>query len=239
MGTAFDVFCTPVQLERRKPGAAKFEPLALDLPFGRLIGIAAGPADGPPVLLVHGWNSQAALLLPLLSACTRQGLRVYAFDMPAHGQTRDANPMKPTSTMVEWVETLIAATAALGVTRWQSVIAHSFGGLAACFAFGPRPWGGLPATEAASLVLIAGASGMPTVVESYAAAVPCSDADLADIVAGIERATNAAIADLTIALTISELTRQRTTRIVAMRASVPNQKGELVLEGTHKYLMRL
>lgn len=41
------------------------------------------------------------------------------------------------------------------------------------------------------------------------------------------------------ALTISELTRQRTTGIVAMRATVHNQKSELVLDGVHRYLMRL
>ena len=41
------------------------------------------------------------------------------------------------------------------------------------------------------------------------------------------------------ALTISELTRQRTTGIVAMRATVHNQKGEMVLDGVHRYLMRL
>ena len=41
------------------------------------------------------------------------------------------------------------------------------------------------------------------------------------------------------ALTISELTRQRTTGIVAMRATVHNQKAELVLDGVHRYLMRL
>lgn len=41
------------------------------------------------------------------------------------------------------------------------------------------------------------------------------------------------------ALTIAELTRQRTTGVVAMRATVHNQKGELVLEGVHRYLMRL
>jgi acyl dehydratase len=41
------------------------------------------------------------------------------------------------------------------------------------------------------------------------------------------------------ALTISELTRQRTTGIVAMRATVHNQKSELVLDGMHRYLMRL
>jgi acyl dehydratase len=41
------------------------------------------------------------------------------------------------------------------------------------------------------------------------------------------------------ALTINELTPQRTTGIVAMRATVHNQKRELVLDGTHRYLMKL
>jgi acyl dehydratase len=41
------------------------------------------------------------------------------------------------------------------------------------------------------------------------------------------------------ALTITELVPQRTTGIVAMRATVHNQEGALVLEGTHRYLVRL
>jgi acyl dehydratase len=41
------------------------------------------------------------------------------------------------------------------------------------------------------------------------------------------------------ALTISELVRQRTTGVVAMRATIHNQKAELVLDGTHRYLMKL
>ena len=41
------------------------------------------------------------------------------------------------------------------------------------------------------------------------------------------------------ALTITELTRQKTTGIVAMRATVHNQKSELVLDGVHRYLMKL
>lgn len=41
------------------------------------------------------------------------------------------------------------------------------------------------------------------------------------------------------ALCVTELTPQRTTGVVAMRASVHNQKGELVLEGRHVYLLRL
>jgi acyl dehydratase len=41
------------------------------------------------------------------------------------------------------------------------------------------------------------------------------------------------------ALEITELVPQRTTGIVAMRATVHNQKSELVLDGVHKYLLKL
>ena len=41
------------------------------------------------------------------------------------------------------------------------------------------------------------------------------------------------------ALEIIELTPQRSTGIVAMRASIHNQRTELVLDGMHKYLLRL
>jgi acyl dehydratase len=41
------------------------------------------------------------------------------------------------------------------------------------------------------------------------------------------------------ALTVTELTPQRTTGIVTMQATVHNQSGALVLEGRHVYLLRL
>jgi acyl dehydratase len=41
------------------------------------------------------------------------------------------------------------------------------------------------------------------------------------------------------ALEITELTPQRTTGVIAMRATVHNQDGALVLEGTHRYLVNL
>ena len=40
------------------------------------------------------------------------------------------------------------------------------------------------------------------------------------------------------ALEIVELTPQRTTGVIAMRATIHNQRGELVLEGEHRYLIR-
>ena len=41
------------------------------------------------------------------------------------------------------------------------------------------------------------------------------------------------------ALEVTALERQKTTGVVAMRATVHNQKRELVLDGTHRYLVRL
>jgi acyl dehydratase len=40
-------------------------------------------------------------------------------------------------------------------------------------------------------------------------------------------------------LTVTELKPQRTTGVVTMQASVHNQKGALVLDGRHVYLLRL
>jgi acyl dehydratase len=41
------------------------------------------------------------------------------------------------------------------------------------------------------------------------------------------------------ALEITELKRQTTTGLVTMRATVHNQRRELVLDGKHVYLLRL
>ena len=41
------------------------------------------------------------------------------------------------------------------------------------------------------------------------------------------------------ALEIIELVPQRTTGVIAMRATVHNQDGQLVLDGVHRYLVRL
>jgi acyl dehydratase len=40
-------------------------------------------------------------------------------------------------------------------------------------------------------------------------------------------------------LEITGLERQKTTGVVTMRATIHNEKNELVLDGTHRYLMKL
>ncbi|MEZ5702508.1 MAG: alpha/beta hydrolase [Burkholderiaceae bacterium] len=43
--------------------------------------------EGPPALLVHGWQSQAADLMPLAEALLDAGFSVWAPDLPGHGHS--------------------------------------------------------------------------------------------------------------------------------------------------------
>ena len=46
----------------------------------------AGPATAPPVLLLHGWGSSAALMRPLTNALA-DTFAMYALDLPGHGHS--------------------------------------------------------------------------------------------------------------------------------------------------------
>ncbi len=121
---AEELFLTP----RRPPRPpAEAELLASAEPFNVRFGNELLPAwswgSGPPVLLVHGWEGrggQMAALVPWLRAA---GLRVIAFDAPAHG---DAGGRQ--LTLVDHAQAVLAADAQVGPLR--GVIAHSFGAAA-------------------------------------------------------------------------------------------------------------
>ena len=78
------------------------------------------------------------------------------------------------------------------------MVAHSFGALAAAFAIGQRPWSVTPPMKTRTMSMIAGASGMPTVINSYAAGNSTSPADVRNIVEGVEAATHASLPALAI-----------------------------------------
>jgi pimeloyl-ACP methyl ester carboxylesterase len=80
---------------------------------------------GPPVLIVHGWESSVSRLAPLIRDIVAAGFRVVTFDNPAHGESGgvDTDPIE--------VTTVIHHLAARhGV--FAAGVAHSFG--AACLA---------------------------------------------------------------------------------------------------------
>jgi epoxide hydrolase 4 len=87
--------------------------------------LEAGPADGPPIVLVHGWAVTAYLwrhnILPLAAA----GHRVVACDLPGHGLS-DA-PDAPGSYTIERFAVVLELLDALGIER-ATIAGQSMGG---------------------------------------------------------------------------------------------------------------
>ena len=81
---------------------------------------------GEPVLLIHGWEGQAGNFSDLIDKLLEKGLRVYAFDAPAHGYSSkgETNPL-------EFAQLVGHLLKELKVKR---CISHSFGGVAVTYA---------------------------------------------------------------------------------------------------------
>ena len=124
---AMQLFLTPLA-RRVAPSEARFlataRPLQLAMPSGRLHAYewpAATPA-APTVLLVHGWISHAARMAELVRALGERGLRVVAFDAPAHGRSSGLQ-----ADLQSFRAAISAVLEACGPV--QGVLAHSFGAL--------------------------------------------------------------------------------------------------------------
>ncbi len=82
---------------------------------------------GPTVLLVHGWEGRGAQLGALVSPLVRRGLRVVAFDGPAHGDSTGRR-----TNVLEFGRAIRVLA-----ERYQplaGVVAHSFGAAATALA---------------------------------------------------------------------------------------------------------
>jgi len=106
-------------------------PLTLELNGLSLAGYEWRPTaeelDLPPVLLMHGWDSRASQLAPIVRALLAQGYRVQAFDAPGHGDSPDAN-----ATVSVFADVVLAADRRFG--PFHAVIGHSVGGAAVALA---------------------------------------------------------------------------------------------------------
>jgi pimeloyl-ACP methyl ester carboxylesterase len=105
-----------------------------------------GSRSHPAVLLVHGWGGSAAHMRALVRPLLAGGLRVVAFDQPAHGWSEGSLTGLP-----DLADVLIEVAWDHGGVR--AVVAHSFGGPAAALALAR----GLPAERA---VLVAAPSDL-------------------------------------------------------------------------------
>lgn len=119
---------------RRRPASegderfrATGEPLLLDVDGCRTRVYLHGPASGPPVLLLHGWDGSASDFRHLVPALVAAGFRTVSIDAPGHG-TSDGD----TSNVLMSAAALVAAAGR--VARPAAVVAHSFGAAAAGWA---------------------------------------------------------------------------------------------------------
>lgn len=110
-----------------------YEPHYADVPDGtggmlRMAWVAAGPADGPPVLLLHGEPSWSFLYRKVIRVLADAGLRAIAPDMPGFG--RSDKPAEAAdhsyARHVEWIRVL--AFDSLGLED-VTLVGQDWGGL--------------------------------------------------------------------------------------------------------------
>ncbi len=151
---ALRLFTRPV---RHDPRPWELELLRTATPLAPAIsGLHAvqwGPADGPIVLLVHGWEGRGSQMAALAAPLVAAGRRVIALDAPAHGRSvgRVADPLV-------FAKALLAMQAHIGPLH--AVVGHSLGGASAVIAWSR----GL---EVGSLVLLGSPSRLSRVVRGF------------------------------------------------------------------------
>jgi pimeloyl-ACP methyl ester carboxylesterase len=80
---------------------------------------------GPTALLVHGWSGHGGQLHAIGDALLRQGMRVVAFDAPAHGESGPSRRGGRRVSMVEFADALRVVAAHFGPV--DALVAHSGG----------------------------------------------------------------------------------------------------------------
>ncbi|WP_332682826.1 alpha/beta fold hydrolase [Bosea sp. (in: a-proteobacteria)] len=121
----------------------------------------AGPA--PTVILLHGWNSEAAFMTAFVAPLLAAGFRVVAYDMPAHGASTGAELNIPLG-----VASLAAVARVFAPVH--AIVTHSFGGAIALAALaGSVP--GEPRIKARRLALISAPSSIATITRNFGATI--------------------------------------------------------------------
>ncbi|HYF57856.1 MAG TPA: alpha/beta fold hydrolase [Burkholderiaceae bacterium] len=131
---ALEAFLTPMGPVRPTPlraltGGAV--PPRLDTAVGEVAIVRRG--EGPPVLLVHGWQGRSSDLLPIAEALGRAGRAVALIDLPAHGDSAGLR--------TDLAASAVALRDVIRRIGAQAVVAHSVGAAATAEAMrlGARP----------------------------------------------------------------------------------------------------
>lgn len=99
----------------------------VDLPSGVRLRIAeAGPPDGDPVLLIHGWGASLYMYRHALDALPRLGKRAIAVDLRGFGLSSRV-PRRGAYSLDEYIGDLLALLDRLELSR-PAIIGQSMGG---------------------------------------------------------------------------------------------------------------
>jgi pimeloyl-ACP methyl ester carboxylesterase len=83
---------------------------------GTRVAVHQSSGDGPPALLVHGNSASARAFWHQLEGPLGQEFRLYAIDLPGHGQSEDATDLVGTYSLPGYARVVVAATQQLGIT---------------------------------------------------------------------------------------------------------------------------
>ncbi len=125
----FEIFCTPyLKAQPRFPAIFhEATPLFFYLNNRKITGFKWNGSQSKKVLILHGFRSAAHKFEHMVSPLIQKGYEVLAFDAPAHGASEghQTNVLEY-SAMIKKIMDLWGPI--------DSFIAHSFGGIAVCFA---------------------------------------------------------------------------------------------------------
>jgi pimeloyl-ACP methyl ester carboxylesterase len=140
--------------------------------------------DGPPVLLVHGWEGRGTQLGRFVDPLVSAGFRVIAPDLPAHGDSAGTR-----TDLIECTEALRRIARELGPLA--GVIAHSFGSPVTTLALER----GL---QTSAVVIIGGPSSVRDVVARFAALTGLGEEAMRAFRDGMTRQTGVRMKDVEI-----------------------------------------
>jgi len=128
----------PFIAETRRTPAADLDPQTegnyIALSQGRTWFTLSGPADGPPVVLIHGLTTPSVIWLPLRALLAARGYRVLSYDLYGRGLS---DTVRGRQTLAFFRTQLSDLLDRLNVTRPVTLVGYSMGGaIAADFAAG-------------------------------------------------------------------------------------------------------
>lgn len=120
---------------------------------GRDVAVFEWGRGADTILLAHGWRGRASQFAPIVRELRAEGFRVVAFDAPANGDSAGRR-----TDIRDWLAAMEALQSRHG--RFHTIIAHSFGSLAALTAV-------REGVAAGGVVAIAGMSSARYLVDAF------------------------------------------------------------------------